>query len=127
MAISLDLIIGDHPRVCGEHDSDSESFTNFKGSSPRMRGSTRPRPIRHPCAKDHPRVCGEHGEGYKDKDGRPGSSPRMRGARRQWRGHGSTPGIIPAYAGSTLRPKSCTVFSTDHPRVCGEHPTPRQP
>ena len=30
-------------------------------------------------------------------------------------------GIIPAYAGNTIRTRSDTASSRDHPRVCGEH------
>ena len=30
-------------------------------------------------------------------------------------------GIIPAYAGNTIRRKASWHFSADHPRVCGEH------
>ena len=32
-------------------------------------------------------------------------------------------GIIPAYAGSTLRPLDPGNSTRDHPRVCGEHST----
>ena len=33
-------------------------------------------------------------------------------------------GIIPAYAGNTLRKMKRTVRARDHPRVCGEHLNP---
>ena len=33
----------------------------------------------------------------------------------------SLTGIIPAYAGSTRRPRHWPLHLEDHPRVCGEH------
>ena len=52
----------DHPRVCGEHISQSPFIRSFRGSSPRMRGT--PIDRRSHCwnGGDHPRVCGEHAE-----------------------------------------------------------------
>ena len=72
--------IGDHPRVCGEHDCTESGMGTRPGSSPRMRGA---HPLgAHPLGEDgiipayagstfdvadhslvcgdHPRVCGEH-------------------------------------------------------------------
>ena len=77
---------------------------------------------RLPCLRwDHPRVCGEHMFGTAPTTVCMGSSPRMRGAqyvlfsRRYW------PGIIPAYAGSTVSALLFLEPTQDHPRVCGEH------
>ena len=112
----------DHPRVCGEHKMPSGTRTPGVGSSPRMRGAPRNRrqrqstagiipayagstPGRHPTPAptgDHPRVCGEHKASIFRKDDPKGSSPRMRGARRDRRVGRWCPGIIPAYAGSTI-------------------------
>ncbi len=50
-----------------------------------------------------------------------GSSPRVRGALEARQGRGRREGIIPACAGSTLRPISRIPVWEDHPRVCGEH------
>ena len=50
-----------------------------------------------------------------------GSSPRMRGARVLIPALIPRPGIIPAYAGSTLYSFMFLPFLGDHPRVCGEH------
>ena len=50
-----------------------------------------------------------------------GSSPRMRGAHVRHARREPPPGIIPAYAGSTSRPRPSTAITRDHPRVCGEH------
>ena len=128
--------------VIGELDGDIGVF-NYEGSSPRMRGThdviafhaLRPGIIpayagntcrndtRGCCAGDHPRVCGEHILGDSNADIHRGSSPRMRGTRhtRPVRGRGT--GIIPAYAGNTLRRQKSSCASRDHPRVCGEHGT----
>ena len=131
----------DHPRVCGEHQTNLANQQTMQGSSPRVRGT--PHSRRYPtrrtgiipaCAgnttpsacsrtiiRDHPRVCGEHkfrrSKGYF----RSGSSPRVRGTRctvfRPCRLHG----IIPACAGNTEPGRSCYMLRWDHPRVCGEH------
>ena len=70
----------DHPRVCGEHKLKSGSDDQWKGSSPRMRGTpdcdfgaeqhlgiipayagnTIQRTVNGMLPWDHPRVCGEH-------------------------------------------------------------------
>ena len=96
--IDVDLV-GDHPRVCGEHVLGSEDHVSGTGSSPRMRGTLA---LRRGLRKlfgiipayagntfgkdahfignwDHPRVCGEHHTLSAHSVGRRGSSPRMRG------------------------------------------------
>ena len=45
----------------------------------------------------------------------------MRGARGADAALAPVGGIIPAYAGSTIRPGISSWRSRDHPRVCGEH------
>ena len=52
--------------------------------------------------EDHPRVCGEHGDMHSISCSGKGSSPRMRGAHMRWAEACLSPGIIPAYAGSTV-------------------------
>ena len=132
---------GDHPRVCGEHMSDTEYFKHATGSSPRMRRAPQSRadglallriipayagstsyPIgTEPHTGDHPRVCGEHGYGLANSGVKTGSSPRMRGALTIKYSLTGPDGIIPAYAGSTSLQSGLSRFSGDHPRVCGEH------
>ena len=71
---------GDHPRVCGEHHRLRLSRIDYRGSSPRMRGThgwngyvarilgiipayagnTWTRSATPTPPRDHPRVCGEH-------------------------------------------------------------------
>ena len=135
----------DHPRVCGEHFNFYHQNSNHQGSSPRMRGAlgygalsvhrdgiipayagstSTPRALSL-GSRDHPRVCGEHWGTTRRVFPPRGSSPRMRGARaRDWC-HQLVRGIIPAYAGSTLRIAILCHQYRDHPRVCGEHPTHR--
>ena len=50
-----------------------------------------------------------------------GSSPHTRGALLAAWCHNGIRGIIPAYAGSTCKPLSCTLAPRDHPRIRGEH------
>ena len=131
----------DHPRVCGEHSVLLCFFEFGLGSSPRMRGTPSP-PGRRVSglgiipayagntpqaetssarSRDHPRVCGEHCRGVPaDLLGR-GSSPRMRGTRIVSVSRPDKPGIIPAYAGNTVRLMRDRPNGRDHPRVCGEH------
>ena len=133
--------LGDHPRVCGEHDKKGGFTTWHLGSSPRMRGTqammlpavsaagiipayagnTLDVHWSSPFVRDHPRVCGEHVRDWRGGVRLGGSSPRMRGtrARRGHSGHGI--GIIPAYAGNTNVWPFAAFLHRDHPRVCGEH------
>ena len=119
---------GDHPRVCGEHFSESSAVTSRRGSSPRMRGAldrlcdggsavgiipayagSTLSPASPSCrGRDHPRVCGEHQGLSWYPVASLGSSPRMRGARFRHEGLRLRPGIIPAYAGSTTEPRPRT-------------------
>ena len=131
----------DHPRVCGEHESNSVNGSGEVGSSPRMRGaplrtasnvcdmriipayagSTRPLLGGARAWQDHPRVCGEHYSTALTKIKEVGSSPRMRGAPKKLVRRMMCLGIIPAYAGSTSVGFVHICVDWDHPRVCGEH------
>ena len=71
---------------------------------------------------DHPRVCGEHFIAHFAPSVDQGSSPRMRGTHEETFFNGDSTGIIPAYAGNTLRRRVDAGMRWDHPRVCGEHP-----
>ena len=130
-----------HPRVCGEHKSSEKGNHAATGSSPRVRG-TRPlseasasctrfipacagntvrRRSRRRRMPVHPRVCGEHTAQRTMSRVCGGSSPRVRGTHTP-EVAGSIPArFIPACAGNTPMPKSCSRPSTVHPRVCGEH------
>ena len=137
----------DHPRVCGEHGTTLGSKRLKRGSSPRMRGT--PEKDMEPYQtggiipayagntffpdkrkgvnRDHPRVCGEHFSVSLLFLTVRGSSPRMRGTPVACPHAWAMPGIIPAYAGNTVRACSLRLVMWDHPRVCGEHPRDTAP
>ena len=95
----------------------------FVGIIPAYAGNTPCDTPENSFRRDHPRVCGEH-EFVQQGDGRHwGSSPRMRGTQGLQRQDLSRHGIIPAYAGNTLRWRHGSCRCRDHPRVCGEHLT----
>ena len=121
----------DHPRVCGEHASSRFLAAAHRGSSPRMRGTpllrsacvfvrgiipayagnTPTAKLLHFKFRDHPRVCGEHNTVIKLCRVNWGSSPRMRGTQLDKADIPYRIGIIPAYAGNTLRDYSNFVVS----------------
>ena len=131
----------DHPRRCGEHQSQAARKGRGKGSSPQMRGAHGPigsYPIRFRIipadagstlarrfpdsqSRDHPRRCGEHVRlSGRSGSGR-GSSPQMRGAPCLLVGLSPSRRIIPADAGSTIAYTCFRDTTQDHPRRCGEH------
>ena len=97
--IGVNVAVRDHPRVCGEHETNTAKGRRFKGSSPRVRGTrarhdgglpdrgiipacagnTHPRQPPPRTCRDHPRVCGEHAYQPMDEEADEGSSPRVRG------------------------------------------------
>ena len=70
-------------------------------------------------------MCGEHQNASRLSHGPLGSSPHVRGALRPSATIGLGCGIIPACAGSTLDLIDTATGNRDHPRMCGEHATPR--
>ena len=134
-------LVGDHPRMCGEHITPNPFANAVLGSSPHVRGALIQGIVLHcplgiipACAgstasaatasdprRDHPRMCGEHlVDGDRNRLGR-GSSPHVRGAQDK-RKHGIIlGGIIPACAGSTSYLAAIFHLPRDHPRMCGEH------
>ena len=112
----------DHPRACGEQDSDVMPSSKRRGSSPRVRGtetacqdtsdSHRIIPARagnsgaacgaDAAAGDHPRACGEQTRMRTLRCARAGSSPRVRGTEAPRRRAKGAPGIIPARAGNRI-------------------------
>ncbi len=118
-------------------------FSEFAGSSPRVRGTpdglagrvALPRFI-PACAGNaaspaasaarasvHPRVCGERGAIYWLPRDSAGSSPRVRGTLRRGRRPGTRLRFIPACAGNACSGTGCSPNSPVHPRVCGERRT----
>ena len=135
------FLVGDHPRMCGEHFNCEEVALMRVGSSPHVRGARGlllPRGIVlgiiPACAgstsylaaifhlpRDHPRMCGEHRNIIACICVSLGSSPHVRGAQKHCRHRRGVPGIIPACAGSTIRFYPECGGNGDHPRMCGEH------
>ncbi len=141
LSASLAALKRDHPRACGAHYFGYISFSPYRGSSPRMRGS-------RTCGKgilrdagiipahagltlgtlnhganagDHPRACGAHAASGALSKINGGSSPRMRGSHHQWYPLAAVEGIIPAHAGLTYQTRRSQKRSRDHPRACGAH------
>ena len=111
----------DHPRACGEHDGTWAEPYNCRGSSPRLRGTSRPHARRCACPQDHPRACGEHSFVPTFRNIRAGSSPRLRGTCARERERENLGGIIPALAGNIQIGFTVHEIDGDHPRACGEH------
>ena len=113
--------MGDHPRMCGEHNIRPDGFSRPPGSSPHVRGTLvgelYPRlldgiipacagntpQLGCPCtpSRDHPRMCGEHPVFEVFFDSVSGSSPHVRGTPLTTFGGIPANGIIPACAGNT--------------------------
>ncbi len=119
--VAMFLIVGDHPRVCGEKGACRPRRSGTMGSPPRMRGKDRSQPDGQLCAgitpayagkrrnllkrryarKDHPRVCGEKGWTVENAVIVIGSPPRMRGKGAPISRPATTIRITPAYAGKS--------------------------
>ena len=113
---------------------------NCCGSSPRMRGTVRPRPCRRARGRFipahagnrkfaatatqilpvHPRACGEQGRKRTTDRGYIGSSPRMRGTGRNSHIHSVSFRFIPAHAGNRTPGAPPEKPFAVHPRACGE-------
>ena len=129
-----------HPRVCGEQSLRVSPPARFRGSSPRVRGTARPRaggPVRRrfipACAGNrplcsatprpltvHPRVCGEQSSLSGEALNLVGSSPRVRGTVQSLCSVISSPRFIPACAGNRRQSVWLRRAPPVHPRVCGE-------
>ena len=131
----------DHPRIRGEHYVCRRCRKCNPGSSPHTRGapstglvmtieigiipayagSTLRGSRTTATHRDHPRIRGEHYVCRRCRKCNPGSSPHTRGAPSTGLVMTIEIGIIPAYAGSTLRGSRTTATRRDHPRIRGEH------
>ena len=95
-----DLLRSVHPRVCGEHLAALLLPVAFRGSSPRVRGTSRDRWER----KRYPRFI-----------------PACAGNIAKRTRHGPAPWFIPACAGNISSALFSFFSPSVHPRVCGEH------
>ena len=92
-----------------------------RGIIPAYAGSTTPPGLITFRLSDHPRIRGEHLAWHRLGCAGDGSSPHTRGAQSSTTRRKTTCRIIPAYAGSTIRPAFSSRFRPDHPRIRGEH------
>ena len=111
----------DHPRIRGEHVGDGAVHLHLEGIIPAYAGSTDPNRSFGEKMADHPRIRGEHTLHPQWVTDLAGSSPHTRGAQRPRRKFTVHCGIIPAYAGSTIRAVAPVTVGQDHPRIRGEH------
>ena len=88
---------------------------------PAYAGSTSGEHLTGRAPADHPRIRGEHPGVNRNGRGPAGSSPHTRGARRHETPESQTPGIIPAYAGSTGRGRVAGGDRWDDPRRRGQN------
>ena len=133
------------PAWAGKTTSSTPKPETIKGSSPRGRGKprsgthrfVRPRLIpawagktsalahTTPRARAHPRVGGENAGADDESAALGGSSPRGRGKRGDEKNSADASGLIPAWAGKTLRGLPIVAICRAHPRVGGENRYPR--
>ena len=117
------IVQGSSPHVRGAPYMTAQQY-NYLGIIPACAGSTSHRARRSRRDRDHPRMCGEHASLDVDALSAVGSSPHVRGAPRNPLTPRRTAGIIPACAGSTFQRFHRFAHIWDHPRMCGEHPSP---
>ena len=130
-----------HPRVGGENGRRSRTWRRRCGSSPRGRGKLSSAIARYrsvglipawagktlqgstaeELTAAHPRVGGENAFGNLYMPRVNGSSPRGRGKHTRARSSSRVAGLIPAWAGKTLRCSRGQGRPPAHPRVGGEN------
>ena len=94
-------LIGDHPRIRGEHRRRPHWLHDRARIIPAYAGSTWGAVAEAVADTDHPRIRGEHPYHIIEVPAEYGSSPHTRGARSGDAPRRQTGRIIPAYAGST--------------------------
>ena len=130
-----------HPRARGEHRWGGCNCVARRGSSPRTRGTPRPKPQpsktsrfipahagNTPASANciisspvHPRARGEHRSSQPAVFADVGSSPRTRGTQVFCGTGRLRPRFIPAHAGNTSVEPSSRATDAVHPRARGEH------
>ena len=91
---------------------------------PAWAGNTLPPLAPDPTPGGHPRMGGEHRFGLPPDPWAGGSSPHGRGTRCDTSAGGGIGRVIPAWAGNTRAPGTCTASTAGHPRMGGEHRPP---
>ena len=90
-----------HPRVCGELAIGGDGGGDYRGASPRVRGTRSEGFARDPPRPVHPRVCGELAVTSRSSGVNIGSSPRVRGTHHRQSDHALRFRFIPACAGNS--------------------------
>ncbi len=134
-------LAGDHPRLGGEHRSESTRPASDQGPPPPGRGAPLTRPTddrprgttpawagstghvttREETRRDHPRLGGEHGARNPGSVPSAGPPPPGRGALARRPAVHHRTGTTPAWAGSTGGRCGLRHGRRDHPRLGGEH------
>ena len=99
----------------------NESHVSSQGLSPHTRGARPHESAWIDTGGDHPRIRGEHNIAAEVYYTVEGSSPHTRGALLVGVADSELLGIIPAYAGSTIKSRQIPFTDRDHPRIRGEH------
>ena len=94
--------------------------------TPAHAGKTRAECIQSRFRGDHPRACGENYAELIVAGLMTGSPPRMRGKHVREREQSGRIRITPAHAGKTYRAPLSFTSTEDHPRACGENPSPER-
>mgnify|MGYP001002583780 CR=1 FL=1 len=118
MAISVNTFEGSSPHTRGARPAPVHQHVP-DGIIPAYAGSTPTTVTAEASRGDHPRIRGEHDPDILAHRSPPGSSPHTRGARGSDPAGRFSPGIIPAYAGSTAEadgPHYFPVGSSPHTR-----------
>ena len=115
--------VGSPPRVRGKLPQIVGGVAHG-GITPACAGKTPARFNASQTTKDHPRVCGENPDVGALQGLCEGSPPRVRGKPSGPACPRFYSGITPACAGKTILLISSRVIPRDHPRVCGENPSP---
>ena len=115
------VILEEHPRVCGENCFIIIAIIFACGTSPRMRGKL---PKAFGRMWDHRNIPAYAGKTFSSRvqqNHYQGTSPRMRGKLALFQKLVKRVRNIPAYAGKTCLTYRKTQLPPEHPRVCGEN------
>ena len=130
--------------MCGDHHLRITQCVYHGGSPPHVRGPRRKlcffvsritpsagttfnQSVTLGSKWDHPRMCGDHMDKLPYEKMVMGSPPHVRGPQTMATIFKKYDGITPACAGTTLHNILTQRYCRDHPRMCGDHLTSKQP
>ena len=114
-----------HPRMRGEHGGDGLQQDQDGRAIPACAGNTGTPFLRAHAPAGHPRMRGEHPVVQFDANGGVGPSPHARGTRCPAHCCRPISRAIPACAGNTRTTTATNTATAGHPRMRGEHKSPR--